>query len=383
MSEPDSSAAARCRWLRPTPPMVVWWYRHPCPLLEHFAQYYRRPRTPLAVRACLKPLGAIAEAHSRRAVVGDWALLTANDDRVAGNTRAQDLAFSTIEVTQAFGGLPQVLAACSACPANLPLGNLPAVSPHPTNPSRANPSLAPSGGLAGCSQWWMFGDLAALSRQTQELSSVPHPLPRPTWPAWSIEQQPSGLVRWQAELFAQADWRSQLPHGSPPAVWQAWWHPGQTRQTLSSQTLQRLAAALQAAADRDPATMTAVSAPDPTSPSPASPSESAEPLSGWAAFVRAVRAAAQRGDTLETEYVPAGFSDGHDWWLSPHCGRCGAGMASEQRQCSVCGRAGGPVPEQKRRIMGWAPYRPLSLLVDAATGQRLLHDLPPAGPGAC
>lgn len=366
MSEPDSSAAARCRWLGPTPPMIVWWYRHPCPLLEHFAQYYRRPRTPLAVQACLKPLGAIAEAHSRQAVVGDWALLPAADSRVAGNVRPQDLAFSTVEVTQAFGGLPQVLAACQTCPANLPTGISLA---HSTRAESipGNPPQAVVDGLAGCSQWWMFGDLDALSRQTQALSRVPHPLPRPAWPAWSIDQQPSALVRWQAVLFARAAWRSQLPQGSPAAVWQAWWHPGQTRHTLSGAVLQRLAIALSVGADRAAVTAAAVS-------------PSAESLSGWDVFGHAVRVAAERGDVLETEYVPAGFSDGHDWWLSPHCGSCGAGMAREQRQCGVCGRAGGPVPEQKRRIMGWAPYRPLSLLLDAATGQRLLHDLPKAGP---
>jgi hypothetical protein len=344
-------------------------------------------------------LGAIAEAQTRQAIVDEWALLPVADSRVHGNIRPQDLAFSTTEVTQAFGGLPQVLAACSTCPANLPTrlsqagrlapANLPSVQQEPANPAQTNPAQAqPSqanrcqgdssptplppamgGGLAGCSQWWMFGDLADLSRQTQELSTVQHPLPRPAWPVWSKEQQPSGLVRWQAELFAEPDWRSQLPQGSPAAVWQAWWHPGQTRQTLSGPLLQRLAAALSAWSNR-----VAVTAAAETQP--------AEPLSGWEVFEHAVRVAAERGDVLETEYVPAGFSDGHDWWLGPHCGRCGSGMASEQRQCGVCGRAGGPVPEQKRRIMGWSPYRPLSLLVDAATGQRLLNDLPPAGLGA-
>lgn len=368
MSEPDSSAAARCRWLGPTPPMVVWWYRHPCPLLEHFTQYYRRPRSPLAVQACLKPLGAIAEAHSRQAVVGDWALLTANDDRIPGNTRAQDLAFSTVEATQAFGGLPKTLATCQACPANVPANT--------------------SSDLAGCSQWWMFGDLPSLSQQTRRLTALPQPLPRPPWLAGSVDQQPPALLQLQETLFAQASWRNAIPSTSPLATWQAWWHPGQTRQTLAGPLLLQLAEALSAtrAPSKSTATAATANAVDASSESESESSSDSswdsqsgpsvtEPLSGWAAFCRAIQLAAERCDTIETEYVPAGFSDGHDWWLTPHCSRCGAAMASDQRQCSVCGKAGGPVPEQKRRIMGWAPYRPLALLVDAATHQQLLLDL--------
>ncbi len=390
MSEPDSSAAARCRWLGPTPPMVVWWYRHPCPLLEHFAQYYRRPRSPLAVQASLKPLGAIAEAHSRQAVVGDWALLTANDDRVPGNTRAQDLAFSTVEATQAFGGLPKALATCQACPANVPAN---VAANDPTNVPANDPANVPantSSDLAGCSQWWMFGDLSSLSQQTRRLTALPQPLPRPPWLAGSVDQQPRALLQLQETLFAQASWRNARPSTSPLATWQAWWHPGQTRQTLAGPLLLQLAEALPATRAPSKSTATAVTAnaADANSESESESESSSdsrwdsqsgpsatEPLSGWAAFCRAIQWAAERGDTIETEYVPAGFSDGHDWWLTPHCSRCGAAMASDQRQCSVCGKAGGPVPEQKRRIMGWAPYRPLALLVDAATRQQLLLDL--------
>jgi hypothetical protein len=322
--------------------------------LDHFADYYPRPTKPSAVQQVFRPLAAIADAFQRRSVVEGWAVLLPDDPRVLGNERDRPLAFSVDEAALAFGGVAGARAACGACPANV---------------SRTTQSPVPESSpveLAGCSQVLLMGTMQRFSRQTRELRGRAKPLPLPDG-YWAYDEAgDQGPSRIAEALFAAGQLRQLLSVESPRLLWQRFWYLGAAGGAL---TPERMVAFLE-----DVQQSKLAGRPEDDSP---------EPLTGWFAFCAAVQRAVERGLSLELEYWPRGYADGHAWWLGPHCGNCGAGLEPTARQCNVCGHGGGPVPAHKRRIMGWAPYRPLESLLKpaaaaavlaAATGQRPDND---------
>ncbi len=336
-----NGSESRCRWLGETPAMVVWRLVHPCPLLENFAQLYRKPSTPVATQQCLKPLEAIDEAKRLGNVHEDWAVLLPDDWRIPGNSRDLALAFSLAEATQVFGGLDATVKACRSCPANAPRR----VFAEPDSES-----------LAGCSQVLVFGNLQQLSNQTQTLSSSARPLARPTWLGPNIPPQTNHALMgaMAGHLFAGGKLRQMVGASTPTELWQRLWF---SRESVVQWDRARIVALLD---DLRGGARTEI------------PKETAA-LTGWDQFCTAACRALEHGMSLESEYIPSGFADGRDWWLSPHCSHCGAAMVADGNSCQICGRSGGPIPEQKRRIMGWSPYRPLHTLLSSESAERLMQ----------
>lgn len=330
----------RCRWLGPTPAMVIWRLVQSCVPLTHFANAYRAPRTPTAVQQCLKPLEAQSEATALGNIVGDWAVLRPEDLRVPGNLRERALVFSLSESMRAFGGQTAVVEACGQCPANI---------------ARSESTGGQEfGSLGGCCQVLVLGSLDELSAQTRRLADESKPLSR-TDASSAIETSCHRTIEEVAErLFDHIPLREFILASSPSGVWHRLWFSNGAIVRWSDDRMQLFLEAIGDGllSDRN---------------------KIANSLTGWSQFCIAVSRANERGLVLETEYIPAGFSDGVDWWLLSHCSQCGAAMKSTDSQCPICRHMGGPVPEQKRRIMGWAPYRPLKSLLSQEAAARLLE----------
>lgn len=332
--------SSRCRWLGPTPAMVVWRLVHPCPPLQRFAELYRTPKNPLAVQHCLKPLESISEAAMLGNVFHDWAVLLPDERRVPGNLRDEPLAFSLTEVTAVFGGLSTTVEACGKCPANIER-LLPATSEKTST-------------LAGCCQVLVFGELDRLSEQTRSFVDAAKPLVRSPGAVTNAVENDAWVDRIAARLFAQGRFRDLVRAASPRGLWQSLWF---SQGSVIRWDRTRLVAFHE----------------DLKGDFGSESSETDVTMTGWPPFCAAVLRAIENDWSLETEYLPPGFSDGRDWWLDPHCSHCGAAMERAANSCAVCGRAGGPIPEQKRRIMGWAPYRPLHSLLGREAAARLLE----------
>lgn len=346
-----SDSGSRCRWLGETPAIVVWRLVYPCPILDNFARFYRSPQTPVAIQQCFKPLEAISEATQLHNIHDDWAVILPEDQRIPGNFRDQPLAFSISESLQVFGGKQATIDACRHCPVNVRRFPAATVSPEPS--------------LAGCSQVLVVGSLSQLSDSTRVLSDAAKPLAKKVWNTTGAEEQWKLIDPLAETIFAGGQLRQMLRASTPRELWQRMWF---SSGSVISWNAARIAALVE----------------DMKIGSHHTPQSDSESLTGWALLRSAVTVASEHGVTLETEYIPRGFADGRDWWLSPHCSHCGADMASvtgpagsesrhDVRHCLVCGRDGGPVPEQKRRIMGWAPYRPLSSLLDKEAADRLVE----------
>lgn len=348
---------SRCRWLGETPAMVVWRLVYPCPILKSFAKLYRAPQTPVAIQQCFKPLEAISDAAQLHNIHDDWAVVLPEDQRIPGNFRDQPLAFSISESLQVFGGKQATLDACRHCPVNVrrfPAANAP-----------------PEASLAGCSQVLVLGNLSQLSENTRALSKSPKPLAKTAWSVTVSEEHRKRIGSLAEILFAGGHLRQLLEASTPQELWQRIWFSSSSVIKWDSARIAALVEDLKIGSHRTP------------------PSDT-QSLTGWAPFYSAVTIASEQRFSLETEYIPRGFADGRDWWLGPHCSQCGADMATvadlatvagppgsesrqDFRQCPVCGRMGGPVPEQKRRIMGWAPYRPLYSLMSQAAADKLVE----------
>lgn len=320
--------------------MVIWRLVQSCVPLTHFANAYRAPRTPIALQQCLKPLEAISEAAALGTIVGDWAVLRPEDLRAPGNVREQALAFSLAESTQVFGGRATVAESCGQCPANIA---------RPETGDGRN-----SASFGGCCQVLVLGNLHELSVQTRRFAHEPKPLLRSNSPSSNGTIGQRIIEEVAGRLFAHAPLRHYIGASSPLGLWHGLWFSKAAILRWPEDRMRLFLEAMQEGSwsDRD---------------------EIARTLTGWSPFCTAVSRAYERGLILETEYIPAGFSDGVDWWLLPHCSQCGANMNSADSHCPVCGHSGGPVPEQKRRIMGWAPYRPLQSLLTQEAAARLLE----------
>lgn len=319
--------------------MVVWRLVQSCVPLTHFANSYRTPRSPIAVQQCLKPLEAFSEAAAAGNIFEDWAVLRSDDLRVPGNLREQALAFSIVEATQGFGGVATVKEACGKCPANIPRLT--------TNVESVSMSLG------GCCQVLVLGNLHDLSVQTRSLCHESKPLSRFGSTPLNGANNQRLLEEIARDLFAHDPLRQFAGSASPMGLWQAIWF---SKGAMVKWSLGRMQVFLAAVKQADLC----------------GAREIGRSLTGWHPFCAAVARALELGLNLETEYIPAGFSDGVDWWLLAHCNQCGATVTPSVACCPICHHDGGPVPEQKRRIMGWAPYRPLqSLLTPEAAAQLL------------
>lgn len=407
---PEPPSGSRCRWLGMTPPLVFWRVLHECPPLDHFSQWYRAPQRPSEVAQCLKPLTTVGEVADANLLVNAgllenagsslntgpsdewWAILPQGNKVFPGNQRTQDLGFSLHEATAPFGGREFVSAACGACPAN--------------RAANASGTRSPWH-WAGCTHYWILGSFRDLERETQSWQQAPLPLPRPIW---GREEPPMGCESLRASQQRRGPDSLGLgwtfSGSSPPTIevsgtdhptepqagspWVHWWHPGRSHCRWAPGALRALTDLYSPVRPSSESTREStresesrnderigIETPAPLEPAATVEAPEATPW-GFDRFLAVAGEAGRRGWSLETEFLPRGFSDGRHWWIGPHCGHCGAGQGDGQRHCDVCGRSGGIVPEQKRRAMGWAPFRPLSSmlaphqvteLLAAATGQ--------------
>jgi hypothetical protein len=83
----------------------------------------------------------------------------------------------------------------------------------------------------------------------------------------------------------------------------------------------------------------------------------------------ACRAAISARLPLHVRLYPRGRVEGGWWLLDPHCPKC---HAPWQSPCAVCGYAGRPAADKKRRARGARPYRPLERLLGPEQAAELL-----------
>lgn len=67
---------------------------------------------------------------------------------------------------------------------------------------------------------------------------------------------------------------------------------------------------------------------------------------------------------------PRGRVEGTEWQLVTHCPRCKAEWGDDdERHCSVCGYAGSPAPDVKRKARGTRPYFPLERVLGSEAAE--------------
>ncbi len=323
--------------------MVVWRLRPPCPIMEHFANFFRRPARAFAAHQCLKPLSSVSEAARRNSIHGDCCVLLAEDSRVPGSRRYHDLGFSIREVTDVFGGMESVRTSCGGC-----IGNLPSNSEDALQPNNA-------WRFAGCTQVLLMGKIESFSEQARDLQEMPTPLPGVEWGRFEDSRVHASVRDVVLRIEQSGSLRRLFGANSAVETWQRLWYCGQGSTDWPMPTVEAMAA--------DTRSWFTSSGEVDWSQEPTSPS-------GWLAFCLAVEIARTRQVPLETQYIPHGFSDGHHWWLGPHCGNCGGELRVDDRVCGICGNQSGPIPVQKRKIMGWAPYRPLAAQLSPEAARR-------------
>lgn len=76
--------------------------------------------------------------------------------------------------------------------------------------------------------------------------------------------------------------------------------------------------------------------------------------------------------SLETELIPAGYSDGTTWCIESHCPDCYKEMESEKRDCPACGREGTPNPALRKKVLGQRPYRLLKHMIGAEKTEEII-----------
>ena len=94
---------------------------------------------------------------------------------------------------------------------------------------------------------------------------------------------------------------------------------------------------------------------------------------GMEELFRGCRSARVAGLHMHVRLYPPGRIQGGWWRHEPHCSRCKAmwpGVGS--RTCEVCGYAGHPAPDTKRRPRGRRPYVPLDHVIGAGQASGLL-----------
>ncbi len=336
--------------------MIAWQISAPCKLLQHFSNSFYPPKSVLSTHQCLKPIESISVALQQNRVDGDLVYLLPSDPTIKGASRKVAMGFSISEACQPFGGFETVKHECALCPANIDDGppsddtptHLRQIDPQVTVTKQANfgssaCSWEPAARLAGCSQILFAGNLEEYSRQTQDLSTANKPLPRPNFLAFDLRTWNPSVRRLSEFLFDDEALGALTQSTTAAHLWYNLW----AGKAISGPLLDRLIDVLQPI---EPDTFV---------------------LDGLTHFVEALSICQKNQWDLKLQFVPQGFSDGHDWWIAPHCNRCHGPMAEQSTKCLVCGYESGPVPGRKRRIMGWAPYMPLDALLGSQAANQV------------
>lgn len=316
-----SNEQARCRWLGATPEMLIWWIEGPCAILSYFGQAFPIPKSARAAAQCLRPLQEIEEADSKNRIANNLVYLLPDDSSQSGVPRSKPLGFFVDELSQSFGGIDSVKLNCQQCSHNTKL-------PF----------------LAGCCETIVLGDANQLGQQSVKLSKEHFPLPLPEWTA-DFEFK----THWQKRLARELS--QQLDSANEELAWYRFvtnstWNKVQLAELDPSGLRERLLKSQNSG------------------------------LSGELSLLLKAMAITHDQDlTLHFSHIPRGFSDGHDWWLGPHCFHCHAPMTTAESNCKICGNQSGAVPIQKRRVMGWAPYWPLETLIGETKTAQLIDRL--------
>lgn len=314
----DLDYDSRCRWLGPTPEMLLWWVKGNCPPLTTFAQAFPYPQEATQAHQVLRPLQEVQIAQLQHRRDQDLVYLLPEDTRTMGATRRSVLAFFVEEHTQSFGGLRYVQQSCQGCPCNT--------------------ENTVSGEMAGCIGAVVAGSLDSLQTHTRTQQAADWPLPVPPWT--DQPNVPDSLIQLAGELLEDPSSDSNVWYRLLECISSPPWPDNLVRSCRHWLV---------------------------DHPETETHHDSARSL------VRAITTAAAGGFPLRQERIPRGFSDGHDWWLGPHCSRCGGPMISDQPACPHCGHDRHAVATSRRRVMGWHPYRPLTSLVGKSEAQTLVH----------
>ncbi len=99
---------------------------------------------------------------------------------------------------------------------------------------------------------------------------------------------------------------------------------------------------------------------------------SADGFSDLANLHSAAQACLDKSLVLETELIPAGYSDGLHWRIESHCSRCRCELPDDARKCGECGREGLAVSATKRKVLGLRPYMLLKDILGIKETENLL-----------
>lgn len=354
LHNPDYSS--RNRWLGPTPQILFWQLTGPCPLMDHFSNYYRPPVGPAKTVQTLRPVKEWSIARDEGRIQNDFAILRKDQPQLGGK-RQVDLGFSVSENLAAFGGEDYVFNKCTHC------------TTAGTDSSKADRNEIR---FASCCGFLPETSSLHMHLWTHLLQSNAQPLPAPNWNS--------------------ADWpKIEIPFTAPPAIrslidqqlvrsgklgkekkYPSSWAWLMSQKEISPEIASDIRVTLQKEVDQERIRKIA---------SNSSPSDQHKPaqfevetdlanhpfadsLFELREFLLACETSIRTGASITIQAHPAGFSDGNDWWIGPHCGRCVHPMGLDQKFCPECEKDSGPVPLRKRRIMGWAPYWPLHSISD-------------------
>ena len=93
----------------------------------------------------------------------------------------------------------------------------------------------------------------------------------------------------------------------------------------------------------------------------------------FGSFINAVESCLDHSLTLETELVPAGYSDGVHWQIEPHCSVCRYEMKVDDKLCHECGEKSPPAPGKRRKVLGLRPYMLLRAIFGVEHTARILE----------
>jgi len=345
---PDYSS--RNRWLGPTPQILFWQIVGQCPLIDHFSNYYRPPVGPAKTVQTLRPLKEWAIAKNENRIKGDYAVLRKDQPQLGGK-REVDLGFSISENMAAFGGEDYCRESCIQCPISS------------THPSLTEPKNETNTRLASCCGILPETSSIHMHLWTRHLQGHTQPLPAPDWNDrnWIHLETPFKTTNSIRPFF------DNLPSNDSaltvPKRNMSFWAWMMSQKELAPQTAFAIAKHLNKV-DFDSQTEPADDRKNSSRQLYPQTAELQNSLLELREFLAACETAAKAGKSISLQAHPAGFSDGNDWWIGPHCGRCVGPMGFGQECCTHCGKESGPVPIRKRRIMGWAPYWPLHSISD-------------------
>jgi len=226
------------------------------------------------------------------------------------------LAFSIDEVLSPFGGIGYVRDICATCPGNVEIKNQ-------FNPSGDHQIRLGDASFAGC-----FGQITIDDFQ-EAVRQLPKPLAA-MLPKGCLPSEPFWFGLWCKKIWEQNDLNVLSKVLEHQILNQQDFLKESTSEKISSR-------------------------------------QSSELLR----FEEAVKKCASCSLKLDIESYPAGCSDGLNWQIETHCGRCKAFQKEGTSSCDTCGRQGGPQATRKRKVLGLRPYVSISDLVDSRVAAQL------------